>query len=85
MISKYVNFSGLKSNFLACFAQNIQCICTCYIKLLFNRLIQNMLSVPEVDNSCKIFVQTLVKRDLFQASPATHYCQQYSVHGKYQP
>ena len=58
MISKYVNFSGLKSNFLACFAQNIQCICTCYIKLLFNRLIQNMLSVPDVENGLARFLHT---------------------------
>ena len=46
-----------------------------------------MLSVPEFDNDlARFFVQnTIVKRDLFQAGPATHYCQQYSVHGKYQP
>ena len=61
-------------------------MCTYYIKLLFNRLIQNMFSVPEVDNGLARFLyRTQVKQDLFEAGPAIHYCQQYSLHGKYQP
>ena len=56
MISKYVNFKyfgGLKSNFLACFVQNLQCVhvtSSCYSIDLYN----TYKMVPEVDNNLNI-------------------------------